>query len=91
MNIAMWILAGGLLGWIGFPKLRPNADPGRRRIVQIIIGAVGGLFGGNVLAPTLGAAANTPNDFSMFSLVVALACAAGCLVIGNLISNRYGV
>ncbi len=91
MNIAIWVLAGGLLGWIGFPILRANADRGRRRIVPIIIGAVGGLFGGNVLVPMLGAAANTPNDFSMFSLVIALSSAAGCLVIGNLIFKRYGV
>ena len=89
MNIATWVLAGGLLGWIGFPILRANAERGR--IVPVIIGAVGGLFGGNVLAPMLGAAANTPNDFSVFSLVIALAGAAGFLVIGNLISNRYGV
>lgn len=91
MNIAMWILTGGLLGWIGFPILRANADRGKRRIVPIIVGAVGGLFGGNVLAPMLGAAANTPDDFSMFALVIALASAAGCLVVGNLISNRYSV
>ena len=89
MNISMWVLAGGLLGWIGFPILKANA--GRGRIVPIIIGAFGGLLGGNVLAPMLGAAANAPNDFSMFSLVIALASAAGCLVIGKLISTRYGV
>jgi len=89
MNIAMWVLGGGILGWTGFTILRANAERGM--VISIIIGAVGGLLGGNVLAPMLGAAADASNEFSLFSLVVALASAAGCLVIGNLVSNRYGV
>ena len=40
-----------------------------------------------VLMP--GAAENSPNDFSMFSLATALESAAGFLVIGNVISERY--
>jgi uncharacterized membrane protein YeaQ/YmgE (transglycosylase-associated protein family) len=60
-------------------------------VVSIIIGAVGGLFGGNVLAPMLGAVADAPNDFSLFSMIIALGSAAGCLAISNLVSNRFGV
>lgn len=89
MNVAMWVLAGGLLGWIGFSILRANAERGM--VISIIIGAVGGLFGGNVLAPMLGALTDAPNDFNLFSLVIALASAAGCLVIGNLVSDRFSV
>jgi len=89
MNILMWVLAGAMLGWIGFTILRANAERGL--VISILIGAVGGLFGGNVLAPMLGAAADTPNDFNLFSMVVALASAAACLAIGNLVSNRFGV
>ncbi|MDH3286930.1 MAG: GlsB/YeaQ/YmgE family stress response membrane protein [Betaproteobacteria bacterium] len=89
MNIAMWVLAGGLLGWIGFAILKANAEQGM--VLSIVIGAVGGLFGGNVLAPMLGAVTETSTDFSLFSLVIALASAAGCLLIGNLYSDRFGV
>ena len=89
MNIAMWVVLGGILGWIGFTILRANADRGM--LVSILIGAVGGLFGGNVLAPMLGAVVDTPNDFSLFSLVIALVSAAGCLAIGHLVSDRLGV
>jgi hypothetical protein len=39
----------------------------------------------------LGAITDTPNSFNLFSLVVALASAAACLVLGNLLSTRYGV
>ena len=88
MNIAMWVLAGGVLGWIGYAHMKANEERGM--VFSIIIGMVGGFFGGNVLAPMLGAAADTPNDFSLFSLVIASLSAAGCLAIGNLLSKRYG-
>ncbi|MND09560.1 hypothetical protein D3C83_329990 [compost metagenome] len=52
---------------------------------------MGGFFGGKVLAPMFGAVIDASNSFSLFSLVVALAAAAGCLAIGNLLSNRYGL
>jgi hypothetical protein len=31
------------------------------------------------------------SDFSMFSIVVALAGAAACLTVSNLVSERYGL
>lgn len=89
MNIAMWILAGGIMGWIGYAALNANAERGL--VVSIIIGMVGGFLGGNVLAPMFGAAAASPGDFSPFALFVAAASAAGCLAISNMIHNRYGV
>jgi len=89
MNFAMWVLAGGVLGWIGFSMLDINRERGM--IISVIIGALGGLLGGNVLAPMLGAVADTPNNFNMYSLVIAMASAAACLAIGNLLSRRFGV
>lgn len=89
MNIAMWVLAGGVLGWLAFVHLRINERRGL--VISIIIGVVGGFLGGNVLAPMLGAVTDTPNDFSLFSLMIALASAAACLAIGNLLSRRFGV
>lgn len=89
MNIAMWVLAGGIVGWMGYAVLKMNE--GRGMVISIIIGVVGGFVGGNVLAPMLGAVTDSANDFSLFSMVIALASAAGCLAIGNLLANRYGV
>ena len=89
MNIAMWVVAGGVLGWIGFAIL--NANKERGMVISVIIGVLGGFFGGNVLAPMLGAVTYAPNDFSLFSLTIALASAAACLAISNLLSRRMGV
>jgi uncharacterized membrane protein YeaQ/YmgE (transglycosylase-associated protein family) len=89
MNIAMWVLAGGALGWIGFAYLKASKDLGLG--LSVIIGALGGFLGGNVLAPMLGAVTDTPNVFNLFSTVVALGSAAVCLFIGNMLSRRFGV
>jgi uncharacterized membrane protein YeaQ/YmgE (transglycosylase-associated protein family) len=85
----MWVLAGAALGWITFAYMRINVTRGL--VLSVIIGAIGGFFGGNVLAPMLGAVTDTPNIFNPFSMLVALACAAGCLGISNLLSRRFGV
>lgn len=89
MNIMIWLFAGAIAGWVSLSYMKLNEDRGM--IVSIIIGMVGGLLGGNVLAPMLGAAMETPNDFNLFALGVALASAGGCLIAGNLLSTRYGV
>jgi uncharacterized membrane protein YeaQ/YmgE (transglycosylase-associated protein family) len=89
MNIPMWIIAGAVVGWIACSML--NVNEKRGLAVSIVVGAVGGFLGGNVLAPMLGAAVDTPNDFSGFSLLIAMGTAAGCLVVGSLLGRRYGV
>ena len=87
MNIAIWILAGGVLGWLGYAVLAANEARGM--VVSIIIGAIGGIAGGKVLAPMLGATGG--NEFSMLALVVALAGATALLAVGNLVSNRFNI
>jgi uncharacterized membrane protein YeaQ/YmgE (transglycosylase-associated protein family) len=87
MNVAIWVVAGALLGWAGYAYLNVNA--GRGVIISITIGVLGGFFGGNVLAPMLGAITDAPNDFNGFSLFVASASAAGCLLAADLIARRF--
>jgi uncharacterized membrane protein YeaQ/YmgE (transglycosylase-associated protein family) len=89
MNIAMWVLAGGILGWVGFQFLGVNS--GRGLIVSVIIGAVGGFFGGKIVAPMFTTAAAVPADFSSAALVFAALVAAAFLFAGNLIHDRWGV
>lgn len=89
MNIALWILAGAAIGWIGYSTMKANT--GRGLLISIIIGIAGGLFGGNVLAPMLGTVADVSNEINVFSLVVSLATATACLTIGEMLSRRYGI
>lgn len=89
MNLALWIVAGGVLGWASHAILRANKLRGVG--ISIIIGIVGAFLGGHVVAPMLGAATTAPNDFSLFSFVAALAGAAVCIAIADMISNPFGL
>jgi len=89
MNIVMWVLAGSVLGWVGYAFLGFNEK--RSMMVSILIGAVGGFFGGKVLAPMFTATATLPGEFSTAALIFAVAAAAAFLAAGNLISARWGV
>ena len=89
MNTMIWILTGGVAGWIGYSYMKFNEDRGM--MVSMIIGIIGGFVGGKMLAPMLGAVVSAAHEFSMFSMVVAFAGAVACLTIGNVVAQRYGV
>jgi len=89
MNIAMWMLAGAILGWVGFTYMRFNEQRGM--MISMIIGAMGGLVGGKMIAPMFSAVQVVPDAFSSSALVFAVAIAAAFLAAGNLIYNKWGV
>lgn len=89
MNIALWILAGGALGWLGYKVLGYNE--GRGVMVSVLIGAFGGFFGGKVIAPALSAATTVPDAFNVTALFFAAAFAAALLFLGNVSHQRWGI
>lgn len=88
MNMAMWIVAGGLIGWVGFTLFRLNLARGLA--VSMIIGVVGALLGGTMLGPLFLSVVH-PGDFNPILLFTALASAAGLVIIGNMIYQRFGM
>ena len=89
MNIAMWILAGGALGWAAFTLLGINEERGT--IASIILGALGGIIGGQLVAPMMSSAPIVSGDFNIQALFIAAVSASACLAIGNMIERRFGV
>ena len=88
MNLVLWILAGGLAGWLAFALMGLNHSRGTW--VSVFIGAVGGIVGGKLVAPLF----YTPppgGDFSMPALMFATALAAAALAAGNLVHDRWGI
>jgi uncharacterized membrane protein YeaQ/YmgE (transglycosylase-associated protein family) len=88
MNMIVWGVAGALLGWASFTYL--SYSEGRGMVASLIVGAVGGLMGGHLLAPIMGAAATVPDSFSLLALIVALGSAAALLFVGGKIHERFG-
>jgi uncharacterized membrane protein YeaQ/YmgE (transglycosylase-associated protein family) len=85
MNIVMWLVAGGLLGWISHSVLGLNEARGR--ILCIIIGAFGGAIGGKEVAPMFTSA--VAGEFSVSAMMFALAVAAAFLAISQLMSSQF--
>ena len=88
MNLLVWALAGGTIGWVGFTLLNFNEERGV--LISMLIGAVGGIFGGQVLAPMLSSAPAIAGTFDFWAFFIAGAAAAACLALGNLVHNRFG-
>ena len=89
MNFVIWMLAGAILGWVGFKFLEFNERRGM--VVAMIIGAAGGLVGGKLIAPMFASAAAVPDAFSASALIVAAGVAAAFLYAGNFVHDHWGV
>lgn len=88
MDIIVWMLTGAALGWVGYSYLALNQDRGIA--TSIIIGVVGGVIGGRLLAPMFSTPA-APGEFSIATVLLAAAAAAGALAASNLVHKRWGV
>ncbi len=89
MNLMLWLLAGGFAGWAGFRFFRANAARGL--LMSMLIGTCGAYFGGSVLAPMLGDSTLLPDAINPIALLMAIACAAVCLTVGDMIARRFSV
>ena len=87
MNIAIWIIVGGVVGWVSCTYLDASGEMGP--VASIIVGALGGFAGGNIVAPMLGGATDTPNEFSMFATFAAVATAGGVMALRNFVRMRF--
>jgi uncharacterized membrane protein YeaQ/YmgE (transglycosylase-associated protein family) len=82
MNFIIWIVVGGLLGWVASMIMRTDAQQGM--FLNIVVGIIGALLGGWLLAPLFGTGTINQNDFSISSLLVSLLGAVILLAIVNL-------
>lgn len=83
MNLIIWLVVGGLVGWIASMIMRTDAQQGV--ILNIVVGIIGALLGGWLLAPMLGTGTINSNDFSLAGLLVSLLGAIILLAIVNLV------
>lgn len=67
MNIILWVVFGGLVGWIASMIMKTNAQQGL--VLNVIVGIVGALLGG-WLMEFFGVGGVT--GFNLYSFLVAL-------------------
>lgn len=81
MNILIWLIVGGILGWLASLIMGMDAQQGI--LLNVVVGVVGALLGGFVLAPLFGTATINQGDFSLSGLLVSLLGAIILLAIVN--------
>lgn len=81
MGIIIWLIVGGVVGWLASIIMRRDAQQGI--LLNIVVGIVGALIGGWLIGPLLGA--GSINDgITVMSFVVSLIGAIILLAIVNL-------
>jgi len=83
MNLIIWLVVGGLIGWIASLIMKTDAQQGL--VLNVVVGIVGALLGGWLLSPLVGAGTVNQGDFSLMGLLVSLAGAIILLFVVNLI------
>jgi uncharacterized membrane protein YeaQ/YmgE (transglycosylase-associated protein family) len=86
MNIIIWLVVGGILGWVASLVMKTDAQQGI--ILNVVVGIIGAVLGGFIIAPMVGTGTINTNDFSVAGLLVSFLGAIILLAIVNLIRRR---
>ena len=85
MNIIIWLVVGGLIGWAASAVMRTQEGI----LLNVVVGIVGAALGGWLLSPLFGVSTINQGNFSVAGLLVSLLGAVILLAIVNLV--RRGV
>ena len=82
MNLIIWLVVGGVLGWLASLVMRTDGQQGI--FLNIVVGIIGALIAGFVIAPMFGTGTINTSDFSLSGLVVSFIGALVLLAIVNM-------
>lgn len=83
MNIIIWLVIGGVIGWLASLVMRTDGQQGL--FLNVVVGIVGAMLGGFLIAPLLGSSTINQGNFSLPGLLVSFLGAVILLAIVNLI------
>ena len=83
MNFIIWLVVGGVLGWLASIMMKTDAQQGV--ILNVVVGIVGAFLGGWLISPMLGVGTINQDNFSLPALAVSLVGALILLAIVNLV------
>jgi uncharacterized membrane protein YeaQ/YmgE (transglycosylase-associated protein family) len=82
INFIIWLVVGGILGWIASMIMRTDAQQGI--FLNVVVGIVGAALAGLIISPLLGVPTINQNSFSLGAMVISLLGAIILLAIVNL-------
>jgi uncharacterized membrane protein YeaQ/YmgE (transglycosylase-associated protein family) len=83
MGIIIWLIVGGVIGWLASIIMKTEAQQGI--VLNIVVGVVGAVLGGWLLAPIFGTSTINQNSLSFGSIFVSLLGAVILLAVVNFI------
>ena len=85
MNVIIWLVVGGVIGWAASSIMRTQEG----LLLNVVVGIVGAALGGWFLSPLVGVSTINQSNFSLPSLLVSFLGAVILLAVVNLV--RRGV
>ena len=82
MNIIIWLVVGGLVGWVASLVMRTDAQQGV--FLNVIVGIVGAVIAGWLISPLVGVATINQDALSIGAIVVSLIGAVILLAVVNI-------
>ena len=83
MNIIIWLIVGGVIGWLASIVMKTDGQQGL--FLNVVVGVVGAVLGGWVLSPLFGVGTINQDNFSAPALLVSFLGAVILLAIVNLV------
>ncbi|MBP6851943.1 MAG: GlsB/YeaQ/YmgE family stress response membrane protein [Rhodoferax sp.] len=68
MNFIIWLVVGGLIGWLASILMNTNDKQGM--FLNMVVGIVGAMVGGWFISPLVGVATINQDNFSLSALLV---------------------
>lgn len=85
MNFILWLIIGGLIGWVASIIMGTNAQQGI--LLNIVVGIIGAFVAGLLLTPLFGAG-SINSEFSLGALLISLLGAVILLGLVNVLRGR---
>lgn len=85
MNIIIWLVVGGVLGWVASIFMGTNSR--QSILLNVVVGIVGAVVGGWLLSPLFGVSTINQGNFTMPALGVSLLGALILLAVVNLVQR----
>ena len=82
INLIVWLIVGGIIGWLASMIMRTDAQQGI--VLNVVVGIIGALLGGWLISPLVGVPTINQDAFSLPAMLVSLVGAVILLAIVNL-------
>lgn len=83
INFVIWLMAGGLIGWLASVIMHTDGQQGL--FLNVVVGIVGAAVGGWIISPLVGVGTINQDAFNVGALLVSLIGAIILLALINLV------